>query len=198
MKIYAMSFAIVIGEFLGATPLVALSSRTAQGEPKRPDVVITQAESEKKMLVKKGDLIEVRLPAGLTSYWAQEGSNPILRRLTGPKAEPAPRVGGLPTLDGRYLSVNRFEVVEDSAVPLPLKMMYCAPPTERERLERVKPEDPTDLAFWTRQRLKRKEFTPTQFHPGLDVSRLKEGMVFHMSFRTKDDPSKVQKSLPGR
>ena len=197
MRRASPAIAFVQGVFLVAIPLVAFSPPAAPKDLKRPDVVITEAEYMKKIRVKKGDLIEVRLKAGLISYWAQDRPNPILRKLKGPKAEPAPRVGPVPSLDGRYICVNLFEVVDDSAVPVTLKLMYCAPPSEAERLERVKPEDPTDLAFWTRQRLKRKEITPTEFRPDLDVTKLKEGMVFQVAFQTKDEPSKVQSASSG-
>ena len=197
MRRAALVIAFVQGVVLVAMPLVALSAETAQSDPKRPDVVITETDYSKNIRVKKGDLIEVRLKAGLTSYWAVDGPISILRKLKGPKAEPAPRVGPVPSLDGRYICVNLFEVVNESGVPVTLKLMYCAPPSEAERLQRVKPEDPTDLTFWTRQRLKRKEITPTEFRPDLDVTKLKEGMVFQATFRTKDEPSKVQSASSG-
>jgi hypothetical protein len=198
MRRAAVAIAQVLGVCLVATPLVAVSPQAAQGDPKRPDVVITEADCTKKIRVKRGDLIEVRLMAGLPSYWAQDQHNPILRsKLRFPKSQPAPRLGDLTTLDGRYICLNLFEVVGDSEVPVTLKLMYCAPPTEAERLEHVKPKDPTELAFWTRQRLERKKITPTEFRPDLDVTKLKEGMLFQVAFQTRDELSKVQNAPTG-
>ena len=175
------------------TPLLTPSPRAAQSDTRSPDLVITENDYTRKIRVKKGDLIEVRLMAGLPLYWTQDQPNPILRsKLRFPKSEPAPRRGKVPILDGRYICVNLFEVVGDVEFPVSLKLICCAPPSEAERLERVKPKDPSDLAFWTRERLKRKEITPTEFRPDLDVTKLKEGMVFQVAFQTKDEPSKVQ------
>ena len=184
--------------FLVATPLVALSAQTTKTDTDRPDVVITEADYAKTISVKKGNLIEVRLKAGLRSYWAQEHPNANFRKRKGPKSEPEPRVGSMPSLDGRYICVNLFEVVSDSAASVTSKLMYCSPPSQAERLAQVKPKDPTDLAFWTRQRLKRKEITQSEFRPDMDATKLKEGMVFQASFQTKDAPSAEQKSSSTR
>ncbi len=90
-------------------------------------MVITEADYAKKKPVKKGDLIEVRLLAGLPLCWAQEPPNPALRSmLKHPRTDPAPRKGKFPSLDGRYICVNQFEFVGDSNAPVTLKLLYCA------------------------------------------------------------------------
>src|SRR5262249_50208088 len=92
----------------------------------------------------------------------------------------------------RTLSVNVFEVIADSSVPVPLRLMYCKPPTEAERLQGIKPDDPTDKAFWTRRRIQQKAITETDFRPDGAVTDLKEGMIFKAGLQTQDDTAKAQ------
>ncbi len=56
----------------------------------------------------------------------------------------------------------------------------------------MKPSDPSDLAFWTRQRLERKEITSTEYRPDLALNEFKEGMVFHVALQLVDDSTKGQ------
>ncbi len=180
-----------------ATAVITLKSQTTPASPAPPNVTITDSDLNKTIRVKKGDVIEVRLLAGLPSYWFPLEPMPALRnKLKYPRSEAAPRTGETLSLDGRYTCVNLFEVVGESDVPVTFKLTYCAPPREAERLAGIKPKDPTDLGFWTRQRLERKEITPIEFRPGLPATELKEGMAFEVKLQTKDQPTQGPSAAP--
>jgi len=183
----AKTISVAFGVLIVATPLLALSTQLAGEKRKQADLVISDADNGKTKTVKKGDLIEVRLPAVLGSYWALQQPSPLLRNVFGRfQSDPAPRKSRFPTLDGRFICVNQYEFVGDSDTPVPLKLMCCVPQTPEERRAGIAPSDPSDEAFWTRRRVERKEISTSEFQTG----QLKEGMVFQVTLQTNDESPK--------
>jgi hypothetical protein len=175
--------------------LLATEQQPDDPQHKRPDVMINEKSFKKPVRVKKGDVIEVRLKGALPAYWwAEDGLPSILRKVGETVDEPLPNGTDVPTLNGGYLGVDRYEVIKDPAEPVTLKLMYCRPPTQEERLARIRPDDPSDRAFWTRRRIERKEIKRSDFRPDLELANVREGMVFQFTLQSVNEAPKKEAS----
>jgi hypothetical protein len=185
----AKTISAAFGVLIVATPLLALSAQHAGEKRKHADLVISDADHGKTKPAKKGDLIEVRLPATNRVYWALQHPNPFVRNVLGKyQSDPAPRKGPFPTLDDRFICVNQYEFAGDSDSPVPLKLICCVPQTPEERRAGIAPSDPSDEAFWTRRRVEQKEISTSKFRTG----QFKEGMVFEVTLQATDKLPKGQ------
>ena len=187
-------------------PLAARRSPVAQGDPKPRRVVVTESDYATTIRVNKGDLIEVRLLAGVPSYWARPEPNPLLRSVDRlPTSESTAGIPVQMSTDGLSTGINLFEVVGERDDPFTLKVMYCNFRSADDVRAKREPKDRTDVAFWTRQRIARKEITRQKFRRGLSASDLKEGMVlkecmvlkegmvFEVRLQTTDDTQPASK-----
>jgi hypothetical protein len=179
-------------------PLAAPQSPVAQGVRKPRTVVITESDYAKTIRLRKGDFIEVRLLRGGTSYWVRPEPNPFLRRVYDiPTFQSVPDIGNQNSTHELTINVSQFEIVGECDDPITLKMMYCNARSSEDVRAKREPEDPTDRAFWTRQRIARKKTTRQKFRLGLSPSELKEGMVYKVKLQTTDtQPESKQARAP--
>jgi hypothetical protein len=132
--------------------------------------VLTEKHFDKEVSLKRGDILEIKLPAQMPIEWAQDKPNPILSPLKGyPKYVDAPPQPGNPNLVGAPgFTINRFEVVGQAAQPFELKLVYSKfgkPDQTARRIEQGMIPKPGD------------------FRPDQKASDLREGMVYHVKLK---------------
>jgi hypothetical protein len=165
MRSFVLAFASLLTTLGGVFSLVAVAD-----EP--PKTVLTEKDFDKEVSLKRGDIVEVRLPAQMPLEWAQSQPNPLLSELDGyPKFEDAPRPDKQQVLGAPGFTVHRFQIVGVAAKPAEFRLIYS------------KFGKPT----LTAQRIKNGSIPkPEAFRPDQKTEDLREGMVYHFKLKTAE------------
>jgi hypothetical protein len=95
-------------------------------DAKAPAIVVTEKDQGKRITLKPGDIIEVRLPVTTPFTWTWPSSLDGIRPLPDyPKEVFPPGRGKTQTLGGPMLWVGRFEVTGKPDAPILLSLIYC-------------------------------------------------------------------------